>query len=47
MPQQPNPQQPRKQPTGKKPGFNLTWVYFAVIAGLAFMLYQGNSGSAG
>ena len=47
MPQQPNPQQPRKQPTGKKPGFNLTWVYFAVIAGLAIMLYQGNSGSAG
>lgn len=33
---------------GKMPGFNLTWLYLAIIIGLAVMLYQGNkSGSGG
>lgn len=36
---------------GKKPnrmpGFNLTWLYLAVIIGLGVMLYQGNSSSVG
>lgn len=33
------------KPGGKRPGFNLTWVYFAVIIGLAYMLYtQGGQG---
>lgn len=35
------------QPGGKKPGFNLSWLYFIIIAGLAVMLYQGNQESAG
>ncbi len=47
MSQQPNPKPQPKQPDGKKPGFNLTWLYFAIIAGLAFMLYTGNGESAG
>ena len=29
------------------PGFNLSWLYMLIIAGLAFMLYQGNQESAG
>ena len=29
------------------PGFNLSWLYMLIIAGLAFMLYQGNENSAG
>ena len=32
---------------GKMPGFNLSWLYMLIIAGLAFMLYQGNQESAG
>ncbi len=33
---------------GKMPGFNLSWLYLAVIIGLGVMLYQGNrSGSGG
>lgn len=30
----------------KMPKFNLTWLYLAIIAALAFMLYQGNDGQA-
>ncbi len=29
------------------PRFNLNWVYVAVIAGLAFLLFQGNNGGGG
>lgn len=32
---------------GKKPGFNLSWIYLAIIVGLMVMIYQGNSGSSG
>ncbi len=31
----------------RRPGFNLSWLYLAIILGLAYMLYQGNKGSAG
>lgn len=42
----PNMSNDNKKPDGKKPGFNLTWLYMAVILGLMFMLYQGNSGGS-
>lgn len=35
------------RPRGKKPGFNLTWLYFAIIVGLAVMFYRGNQESSG
>lgn len=31
----------------RRPGFNLTWLYFALIVGLAIMLWQGNNQSSG
>ena len=32
----------------KMPGFNLSWLYLAIIVGLGIMLYQGNlTGSGG
>lgn len=34
-------------PRGRKPGFNLTWLYFAIIVGLLFVLWQGNNDSSG
>ena len=45
----PNMSNKDSKPDGKKPGFNLTWLYMAVIVGLMVMLYQGNgsSGSGG
>lgn len=42
----PNMSNNDNKPDGKKPGFNLTWVYMAVILGLMFMLYRGNSGGS-
>ena len=39
-----------KIPGGKKnnmPKFSLSWLYIAVIAALAFMLFQGNDSSGG
>ena len=39
-----------KMPGGKKnnmPKFSLSWLYIAVIAALAFMLFQGNDSSGG
>lgn len=38
---------PKEDPRNKKPGFNLTWVYFIIIIGLGIMLYRGNTGNAG
>lgn len=32
---------------GNRPFFNLTWLYFAIIVALAWMLWQGNQGSSG
>ena len=44
---QPNNLNNGKKP-GKMPGFNLSWLYLAIIIGLGVMLYQGNrSGSGG
>lgn len=40
-----NPKPGSKIPKG--PGFNLTWLYLAVILGLIWMLYQGNGESTG
>ena len=37
----------RNKSGGKKPGFNLSWIYVAIIVGLMAMIYQGNSGSSG
>ncbi len=31
----------------RRPGFNLSWLYLAIILGLGYMLYQGNKGSVG
>lgn len=47
MPKIPNMQNNGNGPGDKKPGFNLSWLYLAIIVGLAFMLFQGNQGSAG
>ena len=48
---QPSNINPNGGPGGKKPGrmpgFNLTWLYLAIIIGLGVMLYQGNSTGAG
>lgn len=46
MPKLPN-MSPKEDPRNKKPGFNLTWVYFIIIIGLGIMLYRGNTGNAG
>ena len=41
----------KKNPSPKKPGkpsgFNLSWLYLALIAGLVYMLFQDNSENAG
>ena len=48
MPKLPNlPSNGKDSGDKKKPGFNLSWLYLAIIVGLAVMLYQGNQGSAG
>ena len=47
MPQNSNNMPRQNKPGGKMPGFNLSWLYMLIIAGLAFMLYQGNENSAG
>ena len=49
MNQQPNltPNTPQGKKPGRMPGFNLTWLYLAIIIGLAVMLYQGNGSSTG
>lgn len=41
-----NPNNNGKKP-GRMPGFNLTWLYLAIIIGLGVMLYQGNSTGSG
>ena len=41
-----NPNNNGKKP-GRMPGFNLTWLYLAIIIGLGVMLYQGNSNGSG
>ena len=47
MPQNSNNMPRQNKSGGKMPGFNLSWLYMLIIAGLAFMLYQGNENSAG
>lgn len=47
MPQNSNNMPGQNRSGGKMPGFNLSWLYMLIIAGLAFMLYQGNQESAG
>ena len=47
MPQNTNNMPRQNKSGGKMPGFNLSWLYMLIIAGLAFMLYQGNENSAG
>ena len=47
MPQNSNNMPRQNKSGGKMPGFNLSWLYMLIIAGLAFMLYQGNQNSAG
>ena len=47
MPQNSNNMPRQNKSGGKMPGFNLSWLYMLIIAGLAFMLYQGNQESAG
>lgn len=41
----PNNIDPNHRPSGKGPGFNLTWLYFLIIAGLLIMLFQSKDGS--
>ncbi len=43
---QPNNLNNGKKP-GKMPGFNLSWLYLAIIIGLGVMLYQGNTSGSG
>ena len=38
---------PTQDPKKKMPRFNLNWLYIAIIAGLGFMLFQGNNEGAG
>lgn len=41
------PNIPGKLPNGKRPSFNLSWLYLALIVALAVMLWQGNNSSSG
>lgn len=47
MPKLPNISPKSDPEKNKKPGFNLTWVYFIIIIGLGIMLYQGNQSNPG
>ncbi len=48
MSQLPNSNKQMNPNGGKRrPGFNLSWLYLAIILGLGYMLYQGNNGQAG
>ena len=47
MPKLPNISPKSDPDKNKKPGFNLTWVYFIIIIGLGIMLYQGNQSNPG
>ncbi len=48
MSQLPNSNNQMNPKGGKRrPGFNLSWLYLAIILGLGYMLYQGNKGSVG
>ena len=47
MPQNSNNMPRQNKSGGKMPGFNLSWLYMLIIAGLGIMLYQGNENSAG
>ncbi len=48
MSQLPNSNKQMNPKGGKRrPGFNLSWLYLAIILGLGYMLYQGNKGSVG
>ena len=39
--------EPKQDKKTKKPRFNLNWLYIAVIAGLAFMMFQNNGEGGG
>ena len=39
--------EPKQDKKIKKPRFNLNWLYIAVIAGLAFMMFQNNGEGGG
>ncbi len=48
MSQLPNSNKQMNPNGGKRrPGFNLSWLYLAIILGLGYMLYQGNNGQTG